>query len=138
MHIQVNTFVCTKSSKVLTTREKLYQWLSLLIILKRFLKETGYKGGYIIGFFNLPEKTCQQKKGYFNEWDCYSIQTHVIKEMVPKVGCFAGFSHHCLTTICMSAHMHVYCYPLFESCTKTGLKIIILWRKDRVLLSKCK
>ena len=22
----------------------------------------GYKGGYIVGYFNLPEKTCQQKK----------------------------------------------------------------------------
>ena len=58
--------------------------------------------------------------------------------MGPKVGCFAGFCDHCLTTICMIAHMHVYCYPLFESGTKADLKIIILWRKDRVLLSKHK
>ena len=26
-----------------------------------FLKETAYKGGYIVGFFNPSEKTCQQK-----------------------------------------------------------------------------
>ena len=96
----------------------------------------GYKGGYIVGFFHLPEMNLPAEKGYFNEWDCYSIQTHVIKEMGPKVGCFAGFCDHCLTTICMIAHMHVYCYPLFESGTKTDLKIIILWRKDRVATTK--
>ena len=36
--------------------------------------------------------------------------------MGSKVGCFAGFCHHYLTT--MSVHMHVYHYPLFESGTK--------------------
>ena len=30
-----------------------------------------------------------------------------------KVGCFAGFCHHRVTT--MSAHTHAYFYPLFES-----------------------
>ena len=32
-----------------------------------------YKGGYIVGFFNLPEKTLPAEKHYTNEWDCYSI-----------------------------------------------------------------
>ena len=41
-----------------------------------------------------------------------------------KVGCFAGFCHHHLTT--MNVHMHAYCYPLFESRTKAGLKTIAL------------
>ena len=56
--------------------------------------------------------------------------------MGPKAGCFAGFCHHYLTT--MSAQTHAYCYPLFESGTKTGLRAIVLCRKDRVLLSKHK
>ena len=53
-----------------------------------------------------------------------------------KVGCFAGFCHHCLTT--MSAHTYAYRYPLVESGMKTGLRVITLCRKDRVLLSKHK
>ena len=56
--------------------------------------------------------------------------------MGPKVGCFAGFYHHRLTT--MSAHMHAYRYPLVESGMKTGLRAITLCRKDRILLSKHK
>ena len=56
--------------------------------------------------------------------------------MGPKVGCFAGFCHHRLTTI--SAQTHAYRYPLFESGTKIGLRAIVLCRKDRVLLSKHK
>ena len=49
-----------------------------------------------------------------------------------KVGCFAGFCHHRLTT--MGVHMLACHYPLFESGTKTGLRTITLCRKDRVLL----
>ena len=41
------------------------------------------------------------------------------KEIDVKVGCFAGFCHHHVAT--MSAHMHAYCHPLFESVMKTGL-----------------
>ena len=52
-----------------------------------------------------------------------------MKEMGPKVGCFAGFCHHNSTT--MSAHTHVYRYSLFESGMKTGLRTIALWRKDK-------
>ena len=59
-----------------------------------------------------------------------------MKEMGQKIGCFASFCHHPLTT--MSAHMHAYHFPLFESGTKTGLRTIALCRKDRVLLSKHK
>ena len=50
--------------------------------------------------------------------------------MVPKVGCFAGFCHHCLMT--MSVHTHAYHYPLVESGMKIGLRAIALCRKDRV------
>ena len=75
-----------------------------------------YKDGYIIGFFNLPEKTLPAEKRYTVEWDYYSLQKHVIKETGPKVGCFAGFCQHRLTT--MSAHTHVYRYLLVESGTK--------------------
>ena len=96
----------------------------------------GYKGGYIIGFFNPPEKNLPAEKYYTNELDCYSIQKHVIKEMGPKVICFAGFCHHRLMTV--NAHMHMYRYPLFESGMKTGLRTIALCRKDGVLLSKHK
>ena len=32
--------------------------------------------------------------------------------------------------------MHVYRYPLVESGTKTGLRVIALCKNDRVLLSK--
>ena len=56
--------------------------------------------------------------------------------MGPKVGCFAGFCHHCLTA--MSVHTHVYRYSLVESGTKTGLRVIALCRKNRVILSKHK
>ena len=35
---------------------------------KNILKE----GGYVIGFFNLPEKLFTRKH-YTDEWDCYSI-----------------------------------------------------------------
>ena len=49
-----------------------------------------------------------------------------------KVGCFAGFCHHRLTT--MRLHMHAYPYPLVQSGTNTGLRAIALYRKDRVLL----
>ena len=59
-----------------------------------------------------------------------------MKETDLNVGCFAGFCHHHLTA--MSVHMHAYHYPLFESGTKTGLRVIALCRKDRVLLSKHK
>ena len=56
----------------------------------------------------LPAEKC-----YTDEWDYYSIyKKHVIKETGRKVGCFAGFCHHCLTA--MSAQAHAYRYPLFE------------------------
>ena len=54
-----------------------------------------------------------------------------MKETDPKV---ADFCHHCSMT--MSAHMHAYCFTLFESGTKTGLRMIALCRKDRVLTIK--
>ena len=44
---------------------------------------------------------------------------HVINEITPQVSRFAGFGHHCLANI--SAHMHAYRYPLFESGMKTDL-----------------
>ena len=95
-----------------------------------------YKGGYIVGFFNLSEKALSAEKHYTVEWDYYSIQKHVIKETGPKFGCFAGFCHPRLTT--MSAHTHTYHYPLVESGTKTGFRVIALCRKGRILLSKHK
>ena len=95
-----------------------------------------YKGGYIIGFFNSPEKNLPVEKHNPDEWDCYSMQKYVIKETGPKVDCFAGFCQHCLMT--MSVQTHAYCYPLCESGTKTGLRTIALCRKDRVLFSKHK
>ena len=56
--------------------------------------------------------------------------------MGPKVGCFVDFCDHHL--MIMSAHMHAYFYPLFESGAKIGLRMFGLCRKDRVLLSKHK
>ena len=94
------------------------------------------RGGYIVGFFNLAEENLSAEKRYTVEWDYYSIYKHVIKEMGPKVCCFAGFCHHCLTT--MSAHAHAYRYPLVENGMKGGLRVITLCRKDGVLLSKYK
>ena len=38
-----------------------------------FLKETAYKGGYIVGFFNPPEENLPAEKRYTVEWDYYSI-----------------------------------------------------------------
>ena len=84
----------------------------------------------------LPEQNLPAEKCCTNEWNCFSIEKHVIKETVPKVGCFAGFYDHHLMN--MSAHMHAYHYPLFETGTKTDLRMIDLCRKDRVLLSKHK
>ena len=65
----------------------------------------------------------------FNLETCY-------KEISPKVGCFAGFCHHYLMT--MSVLKHVYHYPLLESGMQTGLKMITLYRKYTVPLSKQK
>ena len=48
--------------------------------------------------------------------------------MGPDVGYFTGFCDHRLMT--MSAHTHVYRYPLFESGMKTGLRMITYCRKD--------
>ena len=59
-----------------------------------------------------------------------------MKETGPKVGGFVGFCDHHLMT--MSVHVHAYCYPLFESGMKTGLRMSTLCRKDRVLLSEHK
>ena len=95
-----------------------------------------YKYCYIVGFFNLPEQNLPVEKCYTVEWDYYSLLKHVIKETGLKVGCFAGFCHHHLTA--MSSHVHAYRYPLVESGTKIGLRVIALRRKDRVLLSKHK
>ena len=104
----------------------------MLVIIKPFSIRNPYKGGYIIGFFNPPEKNLPAEECYTNEWDCYSILKNVIKEMGPKVGCFTGFCPHHLTT--MIVHMHEYRYPLFESGTKAGLRMVALCRKDRILL----
>ena len=83
------------------------------------------------------KKTCQQKNVILlNVITIQYIAKHVIKETGPKVGFFAGFCHHHLTT--MRAQTYVYRYPLFASGTKTGLRVIALCRKDRVLLSKHK
>ena len=57
-------------------------------------------------------------------------------ETSSEICCFAGFYHHCFMT--MSAHTHVYHYPLFESGIKAGLRMIALCRKYRLLLSKHK
>ena len=76
------------------------------------------------------------EKRYTVEWAYHSLLKHVIKETGPKVGCLADFCHHRLTA--MSAHMDAYRYPLVESGTKIGLRVITLRRKDRVLLSKHK
>ena len=38
-----------------------------------FLKETDYKGGYIVGFFNPPWKNLPVEKHYTVEWDYYSL-----------------------------------------------------------------
>ena len=55
-----------------------------------------------------------------------------MKETGPKVGCFAGSCDHRLTTMTLNAHTHTYHYPLFESGTKTVLRMIALCGKDRV------
>ena len=51
------------------------------------------------------------------------------KEIGSKIGCFAAFYHHCLAI--MSAHMHVYCYPLFENSSNNwytaGYGKLIVW-----------
>ena len=47
----------------------------------------------------------------------------VIKETGSKVGCFAGFCQHRVMT--MSAHTHVYRYPLFESGTEKIQQITV-------------
>ena len=68
--------------------------------------------------FTLLKKLANTKKLYVWVGFLANIKTF-IKEMGSKVGCFAGFYHHPVTTI--SVHTHAYCYPLFESGTKTDL-----------------
>ena len=81
-----------------------------------------YKGSYIVVSLTHLNKTCHQKNVIAtDEWDCYSIYKHVMKETGSKVGCFAGFYHHHLMT--MSTHTHAYPYPLFEG---GGLRMITL------------
>ena len=66
------------------------------------------------------KKTCQKKNVIpMNRIAIQYITMHVINKTAPKVNRFAGFCHHCLVT--MSAHTHVYHYPLFKSGMKTGL-----------------
>ena len=90
----------------------------MLFIIKPFSKRNGLQGWYIAGSISPPTKNLQTEKCYTDELDCHSVYKYIIKEMGPKVGCFAGFCQHCLTT--MSAHMHEYRYLLFESGAKTG------------------
>ena len=59
-----------------------------------------------------------------------------IKETGTEVGDIAGFCYHHLAT--MSTHMHAYHCPLFDGRMKTGMQIVALCRKDRVLLSTYK
>ena len=61
-------------------------------------------------------------------WTGLLNKEHETKETGLKVGCFAGFCHHCLAIT--SAHMYAYHYSLFESDMKTGLWTIALCRKD--------
>ena len=53
--------------------EKVILMESLLIIKNGFLKETASKGGYMVGFFNPPEKTLPAEKRYTVEWGYYSL-----------------------------------------------------------------
>ena len=94
-----------------------------------------YKGGYIVGFFNPPETNLPAENCYTVESDYYSIEKHIIKGMGPKVGCFAGFFHHCLMP--MSAHT---CISLFFGWkwNEDRFESNRLCRKDRVPVSKHK
>ena len=58
-----------------------------------------------------------KEKNYNNEYiGLLTNIKHVVNEMGLKIGCLAGFFHHCVTTT--SVHMHVYHYPLYEIGTK--------------------
>ena len=66
VHIQANTFVCVKSPtrKVLASREKLCPWLSLLINIKSWYKQTGV---CFVDCFNPPQKNLSVEKCYTDE-----------------------------------------------------------------------
>ena len=69
------------------------------------------------GFFNPPEENLPAGKRYTDEWDCYSIQLN--KEAGPKIGCFAGFCHHRLTSMNVCAYACV------------SLSFVQKWNEDR-------
>ena len=72
---------------------------------------------YIIGFFNSPEENLPARKRYTDGWDCYSI--YLNKEAGPKIGCFAGFCHHRLTSMNVCAYACV------------SLSFVQKWNEDR-------
>ena len=51
---------------------------------------------------------------------------HVINKMAPRVGCFAGFCHHCLMTT--DVHTRANRYPLLECGMKKVLRINHCWQ----------
>ena len=79
--------------------------------IKASYKRNGLQGWlfhWLLQLSRLKLKNVILMNGIANQYKNY-----VTNEMVPKVGCFAGFCHHHLVT--MSAHTHVYRRPLFES-----------------------
>ena len=78
----------------------------------------GFKVECFVGFIYPPEKNLLIQQSYSlltNIKTCY-------KRNGLKVGCFACFCHYSVTIT--SAHMHAYCYPLFEGGTKTDWQMI--------------
>ena len=100
--------------KELATRDKLYQWLSLLNNIKTCYKEMGCKADCFFDFFHLPERNLPIETVI----PMSRIANHVINETGSKVDCLPGFCHHHLAT--MSVHTHVHRYCLFESRMKIG------------------
>ena len=54
------------------------------------LKEMAYKGGFIIGFFNPPEKNLPVQKRYTVEWELFNIEI-CYKRNRPKSWLFCWF-----------------------------------------------
>ena len=107
-----------------------WPWVSLKKATTTF-KQTS-SGGCFIGCFNPPERACQQKNIILINRIANQYEMLLrINETAPKFGCFVGFCHHHWVT--MSAHVHVYHYPLFDKRMKTGLWTVILSRKDIAL-----
>ena len=86
-----------------------------------FLKATGYKGGNLVGFFNLPEKLANGKMLYQWMGLLFNIAIQYGNVLQVSRNGSKTFSITIIRRAWVHIHTYAYCYPLFENGMKTGL-----------------